>query len=786
MKKTNRVFAAALAGLLLTAPASSLNLTSGAADAYQMTVTVDTSANRKAISPYIYGVNEYGNGANLENVKVNAVRQGGNRYTGYNWETNWSNAGADWKHSSDTNIGDISDGAGYAARNLSKNVNKYGIPYKMTTLQMAGYVSADKNGEVSEEEAAPSARWNEVKFQKDGELSLEPDTTDNVVYMDEYVNYLVKTLGDASTAEGIQAYSLDNEPVLWNDTHPRMHSEEVTNEELVSKSIELANVVKTIDPKAEVYGPAFWGMLPCMQIGETGNGFTDPQWQAVKSNYNWYMDYYLDQMKQAETEYGKRLIDVFDVHYYAQDVSTDEGILQAARSLYDPEYQENSWLQPWAGGYFPFLTRMQESIDKYYPGTKLAVSEYNLGNIANEKNTGKSVITGIAEAEALGAFALNEVYFATYWGTLPECPYVESAINLYTNYDGKGSSFGDTLVSAETADLSKAAAFASINGEDDSVITMTLSNKDASSEENAVISLTGSDKNYQSAVVYAITQDSSDIKIIDVQNDIENSTLTVTLPALSVAQIVISDKATDAEITEEPDITVKETVYNYADLKLSQNGYPMIPLGDKEHLKEIVINSTATSSEGSSYGGGGGGLCFNKVVPEGETTPVWGSKATSFGLGTEDSIIKFDDKFTIVIDEKGTDVKGTTLDDYAEFQGNWWTYSEKESDGSDITVTYNTIKLVYEYDNSEELPFESESETETESDAPVSGMLGDADENGEINILDVITINKAILGKELLSEQGIKNIDFNQNNKPDSDEALTVMKYIVGLITNFS
>ena len=160
MKKTNRVFAAALAGLLLTAPASSLNLTSGAADAYQMTVTVDTSANRKAISPYIYGVNEYGNGANLENVKVNAVRQGGNRYTGYNWETNWSNAGADWKHSSDTNIGDISDGAGYAARNLSKNVNKYGIPYKMTTLQMAGYVSADKNGEVSEEEAAPSARWN--------------------------------------------------------------------------------------------------------------------------------------------------------------------------------------------------------------------------------------------------------------------------------------------------------------------------------------------------------------------------------------------------------------------------------------------------------------------------------------------------------------------------------------------------------------------------------------------------------------------------------------------------
>ncbi|MBE6875642.1 MAG: hypothetical protein E7496_02790 [Ruminococcus sp.] len=430
---------------------------------------------------------------------------------------------------------------------------------------------------------------------------------------------------------------------------------------------------------------------------------------------------------------------------------------------------------------------MQESIDKYYPGTKLAVSEYNLGNISNEKNTGKSVITGIAEAEALGAFALNEVYFATYWGTLPECPYVESAINLYTNYDGKGASFGDTLVSAETEDLSKAAAFASINGEDDSVITMTLSNKDASSEENAVINLTGSDKNYQSAVVYAITQDSSDIKIIDVQNDIENNTLTVTLPALSVAQIVISDQKSDAEITEEPDITVKETVYNYADLELSQNGFPMIPLGDKAHLKEIVINSTATSSEGSSYGGGGGGLCFNKVVPEGETAEVWGSKATSYTLGTQDTIIKFDDKFTIVTDaanNKSETVSASTNDTFAEFQGDWWRYSEKEADGSDIQITYNTIKLVYEYDNSEELP--TESETESTTDAPVSGRLGDADENGEIDILDVITINKAILGKELLSEQGLKNIDFNQNSKPDSDESLVIMKYIVGLITDFS
>lgn len=62
---------------------------------------------------------------------------------------------------------------------------------------------------------------------------------------------------------------------------------------------------------------------------------------------------------------------------------------------------------------------------------------------------------------------------------------------------------------------------------------------------------------------------------------------------------------------------------------------------------------------------------------------------------------------------------------------------------------------------------------------------GDANGDGEIDILDVITINKAILGKETLTENGLKAIDFNGNGKPDSSEALTLLKYIVGLITDF-
>jgi len=738
-----RKFAGFVAGILAVSAVPQFSagmVLADEADSYNMNVLVNLDGEKKEISPYIYGINEYGNANNYRNVTVNAVRQGGNRYTGYNWETNYSNAGNDWQHSSDTNIGDDTNGAGYAAKKLSDNCNTYNIPYKITTLQMAGYVSADKDGSVSEEEVAPSKRWNKVEFRKDGELSLEPDLNDGTVYMDEYVNYLVKTLGDASTSTGIQGYSLDNEPVLWNDSHPRIHPEEVTNSELVKKSIELAKVVKSIDSEAEVFGPAFWGMLPCIQIGETGNGFTDPDWQKVKGNYDWYLDYYLDQMAQAEKECGTRLLDVIDIHYYAQDCSTDEAILQAARSLYDPDYVENSWLQPVMGKYFPLIPNIQKSIDKYYPNTKIAISEYNLANIADEKNTGKSVVSAIAEAEALGCFADNNVYFATYWGTLPECPYVESAINLYTNYDGNGANFGDTLVEAKTDDVSLATAYASIDGNDDSNVTMVLSNKDMTKSENAEITFSGSSSDYKSAVVYAVTQDSSDIRIIDVQNDISNNKLTVELPPLSVAQIVISDSPTDKTVYEAPDIEVKEVKFQFDELEKKEDGSVIVPIEDAEHLKKAVINSTASCTSGASWYGGGGGLCFNNLVDKSGKT-LWGQKSFMYGAGTADTTVNFDGFFT---NSDLEEVEASIKDTYMEFQ-DWWASSSNDDKGADVTVKYNSITLYYEYDNSQ-----------------TSEMLGDANIDGKVNMSDAVLIMQSISNPSeyQITEQGQINADI--------------------------
>ncbi len=66
------------------------------------------------------------------------------------------------------------------------------------------------------------------------------------------------------------------------------------------------------------------------------------------------------------------------------------------------------------------------------------------------------------------------------------------------------------------------------------------------------------------------------------------------------------------------------------------------------------------------------------------------------------------------------------------------------------------------------------------SDSKVT-KYGDANTDNKVDILDVIVINKAMLGSMQLSDQGKANADVNKNGKPDNDDSLKVLKSIVGL-----
>lgn len=62
-------------------------------------------------------------------------------------------------------------------------------------------------------------------------------------------------------------------------------------------------------------------------------------------------------------------------------------------------------------------------------------------------------------------------------------------------------------------------------------------------------------------------------------------------------------------------------------------------------------------------------------------------------------------------------------------------------------------------------------------------LWGDANVDGEVDILDVIIVNKSLLGSATLSEQGQKNADVDQKGGVDTTDSLNILKLVVKLLT---
>ncbi|MDE6005300.1 MAG: dockerin type I repeat-containing protein, partial [Oscillospiraceae bacterium] len=59
---------------------------------------------------------------------------------------------------------------------------------------------------------------------------------------------------------------------------------------------------------------------------------------------------------------------------------------------------------------------------------------------------------------------------------------------------------------------------------------------------------------------------------------------------------------------------------------------------------------------------------------------------------------------------------------------------------------------------------------------------GDITGDGVITISDVVAANRAVLGKDSVTDAQVQISDFNQNGYLDATDALTIMKIVVGLI----
>ncbi len=486
------------------------------------------------ISPYVYGLNVDAEFSHSKADPSRLVRFGGNRTTGYNWENNASNAGSDWEHYSDnwlvgTVAGSEADVPGSVVSTFASNcLNNNQMP--LITLPMCYAVAADKNGAVAE---GDKSRWKEVVARKEGAFSLIPDLTDDKVYVDECVNFLTQKAG----GKGRIHYALDNEPDLWPHTHPRICPEQLSCEEFLNRTVEFASAIKEVDEQAKIFGFASYGFVGYCTFSEA------PDWKALQqqNDYNWFIDYYLEQVAAASEKVGYRLVDVIDLHWYPEatgdhrivsaEANTEKDKterLQAPRTLWNEGYRENSWIGEWASHLLPLIPKIQASIDRYYPGTKLAFGEFQYGGCEDVTGT-------IALVDALGVFGKYGVYASCHWGHPGS--YGLLAYNLYCNYDGNKSAYGDIAVSAEVDDIQNSSVYASLHKEGSKSLHLIVTNKH-SDKSIAGEFLLDSSVSYTKAKVYMVEEGKAQIQSKGEVSVVGNK-LTYLIPPLSVAHMVL-------------------------------------------------------------------------------------------------------------------------------------------------------------------------------------------------------------------------------------------------------
>jgi len=490
-------------------------------------IQIRSDADVHPISPLIYGT------AQPENPAQNGyglLRSGGNRMTAYNWETNASNAGSDYMFQNDDYLSP-SNTPGDALQTTLMGAKMLGGT-ALLTIPIVDYVAGDKAGGGDVRNSGADylmTRFKQNRATKGSDLSATPDATDDYVNQDEFVNW-VKT----TTAGGPPVYfALDNEPDLWSGTHAEIHPKPVTYDELCMRNVTYATMVKNVWPEAKVTGFVSYGYT----------GYVSLQNAPDSASKGDFIEYYLDQMKAAEATAGHRLIDYLDLHWYPEatggmkritvsDTTPDvvAARVQAPRSLWDKSYKETSWIVNSIHDSIHLLSRIGDKITAHYPGTQLAITEWNYGG-------GQDISGAVAVADVLGIFGSYGVGLASYWALNDET-YANLAFRAYRNFDGKGAAFGDTSIQATSSDVPTATVYASVDSAHPDRMVAVLINK-STSAKSAGITITHP-TSFNSLAVYTLTSAGAKIVSGAAVRTAGQNKFVYAMPAMSVSVLVPS------------------------------------------------------------------------------------------------------------------------------------------------------------------------------------------------------------------------------------------------------
>jgi hypothetical protein len=517
-----------------------------------VTITVDAQLNHHPISPLIYGVASASSNQ-LADGNFTLNRSGGNNETRYNWQINAHNLDADWYFES---YPDSSSSPGATADSFVAN-SKSGRAQAMITVPMIGWApklgsgrsilysySVAKYGpQLSTDPWLPDAGDGLSSTNGNAPITWnnpnDANFPTNTAFEQGYVQHLLQQWGP-STNGGVPYYIMDNEHSIWFSTHQDVHPVGPTMQEIWTKMLATATMVKSNDPNALVAGPEEWGWN-----GYFYSGY-DQQWSGQHGDYNpavypdrgtnggWdYMPWLLNQFHQHDTSTGQRLLDCFTLHCYPQenlvsgsDVSSPTVLLrnQSTRVFWDTNYVDPSWIN----SVIMLIPRMKNWVAAYYPGTRIGVTEYNWGGEGN-------INGATAQADILGIFGREGLDLATRWTAVATTNIVHQAMKIYRNYDGNNSTFGDTSINATGPNPDNVSAFAALRSSDNALTLMVI-NKQLAVSAAATVMITN---RLLSGVgqVWQLTSANSINRLSDIQ--FTGSTFTNTVPAQSITLFVL-------------------------------------------------------------------------------------------------------------------------------------------------------------------------------------------------------------------------------------------------------
>jgi hypothetical protein len=531
--------------------------------------TVSFSAPTHDISPYIFGTN-WGPPSSVKDLGVSVRRWGGNRTTKYNWKDDIDSAGVDWFF-----LNEYSKPKGTPEQQKSyyqfiketlaagAQVN-FAIPItdwvaKPHPQEKGRYCSYPTSLYPQQEKTDGQGCGNgrkpngETIWDNDPNLGM---THNSPELQREFVQTVVKAFGPAAKG-GVAFYSMDNEPGLWINTHRDTVPRGVSAEQLADLDLRYAASVKSVDPTAKVIGFGAWGVLELAgsnidyyPSGPDGYKHQKDQLkeedryrERKKHGGDSQLVYLLKRFKQAEAEQGKRLVDVIDVHWYPElygktskgekkrtidDTPYDPTFArlqwEGLREWYDPTFQPSGELESWTHGnnaaylwnpYHPVIPALKKLVDTYYPGTKLAINEYDTGSPEHFHGA-------LLRAAALGIFMQEDLYMAQNWHQTDDKKFTYLAQKLYGNYDGKGSRVRGKFVPSKSshADLLSYAA------KDGGRFMVVLVNKNPGKRITTSLELPVGAAEYRAFTL----AEPLGLRLLETHGKVEGRRVTVTLP----------------------------------------------------------------------------------------------------------------------------------------------------------------------------------------------------------------------------------------------------------------